>query len=122
VKGKFGLLALLGIALLQGTSTTSLASGQSSPKTITITAHRFNFTPNEITLTKGEPVILVLKSEDVAHGLGVRDLNIEMKVSAHGTTQVQVTPDKTGDFTGHCLVFCGAGHGSMTFKLHVVNP
>ena len=121
MKRKLGLFALLGLALVPGPSTTSFASGQSTPQIITITAHRFNFTPSEITLKKGEPVTLVLKSEDVAHGLGVRDLDIEMKVSAHGTTQVQVNPDKTGDFTGHCLVFCGAGHGSMTFKLHVVD-
>ena len=121
LKGKLTLLVLLSVAVVNVLSSGSLAWGQTSPRTITISAHRFTFTPNEITLTKGEPVVLVLKSEDVAHGLDLRDLSVQMKVAAHGTTQVQFTPEKTGDFMGHCLVFCGAGHGSMTFKLHVVN-
>jgi cytochrome c oxidase subunit 2 len=31
------------------------------------------------------------------------------------------TADKTGDFVGHCSVFCGSGHGGMSLTLHVVN-
>jgi cytochrome c oxidase subunit 2 len=94
---------------------------QAGPRTIDIIAHRFSYDPGEITLKKGEPVVLVLKSQDVAHGLRIRELNVEMKVAAHGTAQVQFTPDKTGDFIGHCFVFCGSGHGSMAFTLHVVD-
>jgi cytochrome c oxidase subunit 2 len=121
LKRRLTLLALLGIVFVNGICSDFLAWGQASPRTITVTAHRFTFTPNEITLTKGEPVVLVLKSEDVGHGLDIRDLNVQMKVAAHGTAQVQFTPEKTGDFLAHCMVFCGPGHGSMTFKLHVVN-
>ncbi len=65
-------------------------------------------------------MVLVLKSEDVPHGLRIRELNAEVKVTAHGTAQVQFTPDTTGDFVGHCYVFCGAGHGSMALTVHVV--
>jgi cytochrome c oxidase subunit 2 len=57
----------------------------------------------------------------VAHGLRIRDLNVAVKVDAGGTAQVQFIPQKTGDFIGHCYVFCGRGHGSMAFTLHVVN-
>jgi cytochrome c oxidase subunit 2 len=121
LRRKLTLLALLAIALTSEKCATSLAWGQAAPKTITVTAHRFTFTPNEITLTKGEPVVLVLKSEDVGHGLDIRDLDVQLKVAAHGTAQVQFTPEKTGDFVAHCLVFCGAGHGSMMLKLHVVD-
>jgi cytochrome c oxidase subunit 2 len=87
---------------------------------IVVTAKRFSFDPGEITLKKGQPVVLVLKSEDVAHGLRFRELNVQIKVKAGGTEEVQFTPDKTGDFVGHCSVFCGSGHGSMVLKLHVV--
>ena len=85
------------------------------------TAKRFAFTPAEITLKKGQPVVLVLKSIDVAHGLRFRDLNVEVKVGAGGTAQVEFTPQKTGDFVGHCFVFCGSGHGSMMLTMHVVD-
>lgn len=93
---------------------------QASPQRIEITAKRFAFSPGEITVKKGQPVILTLKSTDVAHGLRIRGLNVDMKVKAGDTAQVQFTPDKEGDFIGHCSTFCGSGHGSMTFKIHVV--
>lgn len=96
------------------------AWAQSAPQTIEITAKRFTYTPDDITVKKGRPVVLVLKSEDVAHGMRFRELNVKVKVKAHGTAEVQFTPEKTGDFVGHCSVFCGAHHGSMTIRLHVV--
>lgn len=93
---------------------------QAAPQRIVIEAHRFSYSPGEITLKKGQPVVLVVKSLDVAHGLRFRDLDIAIKVKAGGITEIQFTPNKTGDFIGHCSVFCGSGHGSMTLKLHVV--
>jgi cytochrome c oxidase subunit II len=93
---------------------------QATPQRIEITAKRFGFTPGEVTLKKGQPVVLVLKSMDVGHGLRVRELGVDMKVKAGGTAEITITPEKTGDFVGHCSVFCGSGHGSMTFTLHVV--
>jgi cytochrome c oxidase subunit 2 len=90
------------------------------PKRIEITAKRFSFEPGEITLKKGQPVVLVLKSVDVAHGFRVRELNIDAKIPAGNTKEVKVTPQKTGNFVAHCSVFCGPGHGSMALKLHVV--
>lgn len=88
---------------------------------IEVIAKRFSFEPSEITVKKGEPVILVLTSEDAGHGLRFRELNVDLKTPKNGgTAQVQFTPTVTGDFVGHCSVFCGTGHGSMTLSLHVV--
>jgi cytochrome c oxidase subunit 2 len=94
---------------------------ESAPQRIEITAKRFNFEPGEITLKRGQPVVLVLKSLDVPHGIHIRELNVDVKVGKGGTAEVQFTPDKTGDFVGHCSVFCGSGHGSMAFKVHVAD-
>ncbi len=96
------------------------AEAQSTPRRIEVIAKRFAFEPAEITLKKGQPVILVLDSKDAAHGLRFRELNLDVKARAGGTAEVQFTPDKTGDFTGHCSVFCGSGHGGMVLTLHVV--
>jgi len=93
---------------------------QVETKTITITARRSTYDPTEITLKKGQPVVLIVKSLDVGHGLRVRELNIDLKVKKGGSSQVQFTPEKTGDFVGHCSVFCGPGHGSMKLTIHVV--
>jgi len=97
------------------------AQAQGAPRRIEVTAKRFAFEPAQITLKKGEPVDLVLKTLDVPHGLRFRELHVEMKVGKGGTAEVHFIPTQTGDFVGHCSVFCGAGHGSMTLKLHVVN-
>ena len=96
------------------------ACGQAAPQRIEITAQRFVFKPGEITVKVGQPVVLVLKSLDVSHGLRIQDLGINVRVKAGETAEVTFTPTKTGDFGGHCSVFCGSGHGSMTFVLHVV--
>ncbi|MGA8731453.1 MAG: cupredoxin domain-containing protein [Terracidiphilus sp.] len=88
---------------------------------VEVIAKRFAFEPSNITLKKGQPVDLVLKSMDVAHGLRFRELNVEVKVGKGGTSETHFIPTGTGTFVGHCSVFCGAGHGSMTLTLHVVD-
>jgi cytochrome c oxidase subunit 2 len=96
-------------------------SPAAEPRRVEISAKRFSFDPGTITLKKGELVVLVLKSSDVPHGIRVRELGLDMKAPKGGSAEVRFTPDKTGDFVGHCSVFCGAGHGSMTIAFHVVN-
>jgi cytochrome c oxidase subunit 2 len=94
---------------------------QTAPHRIEVTAKRFDFTPAEITVKKGEPVVIVLKSDDVAHGLSFRDLGVNVKVGKGKTGELAFTPTKTGDFVGACSVFCGSGHGKMKLTLHVVD-
>lgn len=96
------------------------AATQGAPRHVEVTARKFAFQPSEITLQKGQPVDLVLKSADVAHGLRFHELNLDIKVNKGATADVRFTPDKAGTFVGHCSVFCGSGHGQMTLKIHVV--
>ncbi|WP_263376721.1 cupredoxin domain-containing protein [Granulicella aggregans] len=113
------MLMLLVFAMASGTWNRA-AHAQGSPRQIEVTAKRFAYAPGEITLKKGEPVVLLIKSADVAHGLRFRELNLDAKIDKGGTARLSFTPDKTGDFVGHCSVFCGSGHGEMTLMLHVV--
>ena len=121
MKKRFVWLTLFVGVLILALSSTDNVWAQAAPRRVEITAKRFAFEPGEITLKKGELVVLVLKSEDVAHGLQFKELKINVKTTAHGTSEIEFTPDKTGDFMGHCSVFCGSGHASMTLKLHVVD-
>lgn len=98
-----------------------IVTAQDNPRTIEVTAKRFAYEPSEITVKKGVPVVLVIKSVDVAHGLRFRELNLDTKINKGGTAELRFIPEKTGDFVGHCSVFCGSGHGSMTLTLHVVD-
>jgi cytochrome c oxidase subunit 2 len=111
---------VLAIVLLAPSTSVLPANAQAAPRRIEVTAKRFDFTPGEITLKKGEPVVLVLKSADVAHGVRFREFNVTVNAGKGQTSEVTFTPDKTGTFVGHCSVFCGSGHGSMTLTLHVV--
>lgn len=117
-------IAFLSVALafLVGTFVSArIVTAQDNPRTIEVTAKRFAYEPAEITIKKGVPVVLVIKSLDVAHGLRFRELNLDAKVNKGGSAELRFTPEKTGDFVGHCSVFCGSGHGSMTLTLHVVD-
>jgi cytochrome c oxidase subunit 2 len=95
------------------------APAADAPKRIEVSAKRFTYTPSEITLKVGQPVVIVLKSEDVAHGLKFKELNLQTEIGKGTASELSFTPTKAGDFVGHCSHFCGAGHGSMTLTLHV---
>jgi cytochrome c oxidase subunit 2 len=97
------------------------ASAEPAQRRVEVTAKKFSFEPSDITLKKGQAVDLVLKSSDVPHGLRFRELNVDVRVGKHGTTEAHFTPNRIGTFVGHCSVFCGMGHGSMTLKMHVVD-
>lgn len=118
---KLMLLVLCVVILAGEVFSTGIVSAQDAPKRVEVTAKRFAYEPSEITVKKGQPVVLVIKSLDVAHGLRFRDLNLNAKVKKGGSTELRFTPDKTGDFVGHCSVFCGSGHGGMTLTLHVTD-
>jgi cytochrome c oxidase subunit 2 len=121
MKKRISVFVLFFVLAAPGILLRASSSGSESPRRVEITARRFAFDPNVITLKRGQPVLLVLKSADVPHGLRFRDLGVEIKAPKGGSSQVQFTPDKEGDFVGHCYVFCGAGHGSMSLTLHVVS-
>ena len=91
-----------------------------SPKHIDVSVKRFAYEPSEITLKKGEPVVIELTTRDVAHGLKFKELDLNSKFEKGKPGELAFTPTQTGDFVGHCSVFCGSGHGSMTLTLHVV--
>lgn len=90
------------------------------PQRIDIKAARYSFAPAEITVKVGDPVDLVLMSEDVPHGLRIRELSINIKASKGKPGEAKFTPKAAGTFKGNCSVFCGSGHGKMTLTIHVV--
>jgi cytochrome c oxidase subunit II len=95
------------------------AFAQEAPKKIDVSVKKFAYEPAEITLKKGQPVVIELTTQDVAHGLKFKELNLNTKIEKGKTAELAFTPGQIGDFVGHCSVFCGSGHGSMTLTLHV---
>jgi cytochrome c oxidase subunit II len=114
------LAAACGIALAAVAPKINLASAAVNPKVIEITAKKFQFTPSEITLKKGEPVILRMTSTDRVHGFMAKPFKIDTDIPPDKTTDVAITPDTAGNFTIICDHYCGTGHGNMKMKVTVV--
>jgi cytochrome c oxidase subunit 2 len=110
---------LIGCLAFSSLALSGFAPAPDAPRRIDVTVKKFAYTPSEITLKKGEPVVLVLTTQDVTHGLKFKELNLNTKIEKGKPSELAFTPDKVGDFVGHCSVFCGSGHGSMTLTLHV---
>jgi len=109
-----GMLAIAGCMALARP-----AAATDEPKRIEITAKRFSYSPSEITVKKGEPVDLVFHTADVGHGIKFKELGLQTQIGKGSDGELRFTPDKAGDFVGHCSHFCGTGHGSMMLMLHV---
>jgi cytochrome c oxidase subunit 2 len=118
-----GIILLAGvceIGLVGVPAVINLTRASDNPKVIEISAKKFEFSPSQITLKKGEPVILRLSSSDRVHGFMSKPLKIDTDIPADKSEDVAVTPDTAGDFTVICDHYCGTGHGNMKMKVTVV--
>ena len=115
----FAKTVLTGCVAIGSLALSGFSPAPDAPQRIEVSVKKFAYTPAEITLKKGVPVVLVLTTQDVSHGLKFKELGLNTKIEKGKPAELAFTPDKVGDFVGHCSVFCGSGHGSMTFTLHV---
>ncbi len=106
-------------ALAAATAGARAPARAAEPRVVEIVARRFQFTPNVVTLRKGEPVILRLRSEDVTHGFFQRPLGIDTVIVPGKVTEVPLTPTASGRYAVICHHFCGAGHGNMKMTIAV---
>lgn len=88
---------------------------------IEIRAKKFSYTPNIITVNKGDAVRLKLVSEDVTHGLYLDGYELQMYVNPGQESELRFVADKTGRFNFRCSVTCGDFHPYMVGYL-VVKP
>ena len=81
-------LAIFSLAL------SGFSPAPAAPQRIEVSVKKFAYTPGEITLKKGQPVVLVLTTEDVTHGLKFKELNLNTKVEKGKPSELAFTPDK----------------------------
>jgi len=96
-------------------------SAEPKEQVIKITAKRFNYTPGEVKLRKGVPVILEFTTQDVFMGFNLPDFNVRADIVPGKVMRLRLVPDKTGTFIFLCDVFCGSGHEEMSGKLTVID-
>jgi cytochrome c oxidase subunit 2 len=112
-KRVFITVALLVSAVLSSLVIYTRANAVPVERVIHITAKKFDFSPDSITLKKGVPVVFEISSADREHGFNLRAFGIRTNVSPGKVSRIRFTPDKTGKFTFSCDVFCGDGHEEM---------
>jgi cytochrome c oxidase subunit 2 len=110
----FGALLLGGALDAQGATKRKIKE-----RVIRIQAKKFSYTPNEITLRKGQPAVLEFTSVDFVHGFNIPDFHIRADLLPGQITRVRLTPDRTGTFDFLCDNFCGSGHEEMGGKIIV---
>ncbi len=103
-----GLTAILAVAL-----TGPSCMAQETKQVIKVSAKKFEYSPSEITVKKGVPVVLELTSLDRLHGFDCPGLNIRSDINPGKTTTIEFTPKTAGSFPFHCDNFCGTGHDRM---------
>jgi cytochrome c oxidase subunit II len=86
-----------------------------------MTAKKFEYTPSQITLKKGVPVVLEITALDRDHGFKVPALGVRADLKSGQVTRVRIVPDRTGTFEFRCDVFCGSGHEDMSGEIVVVD-
>jgi cytochrome c oxidase subunit 2 len=109
---QFG-VAIAMVAMLIGLGP-SKAGEKANEHVIKIVAQRFQYTPSEITLKKGEPVTLEFTSLDFLHGFKVPALGVRANLTPGIPTLVHLQPDTVGRFPFLCDNFCGDGHEDMS--------
>jgi cytochrome c oxidase subunit 2 len=106
-------IALGLMAGLAAYGSSRLTRAEEDVKEIKITAQQFDFSPDRITLKKGQKVKLVLTSTDVAHAFVIIPLKVDTDIPPGKTTEVTLVPKKTGKFRAFCDHYCGTGHSAM---------
>jgi len=98
------------IMLLAG----AFAVSAETEQVIQITAKRFEYSPKEITVKVGVPVVLEFTSLDRLHGFNCPGLGIRTDIPLKEVTRLRFVPKSSGTFPFHCDNFCGDGHEGMT--------
>ncbi|HEV7574289.1 MAG TPA: cupredoxin domain-containing protein [Thermoanaerobaculia bacterium] len=108
---------ILVLAIIAGTL--AIHAQDPAPREIVITAKRFEFTPNQIAIKRGETVTLRVSALDRDHGFYQKDLKIDLDLTPNHESAVTITPEKSGRFVAICDNFCGLGHGNMKMIINV---
>jgi cytochrome c oxidase subunit 2 len=86
---------------------------------IRVTARKYEFSPNEITVKRGDHIRLVITALDRSHGFKLEAFHVDQKLSKGEPVTVEFTADQTGTFSFECSHFCGLGHQKMKGHLTV---
>jgi cytochrome c oxidase subunit 2 len=86
---------------------------------VSMTAEKFKFTPNTITVKKGTHLVLEITSTDVTHEFKLGGYDIYTALPANETVKVDIYTSKTGEFGFGCHLGLGI-HYSKGMKGKII--
>ncbi|MBS3078735.1 cupredoxin domain-containing protein [Candidatus Pacearchaeota archaeon] len=107
------ILAIFGIFIVKSITGNSIKELNPEIKEFTVKAFKFGYSPDTITVNKGDKVKIIINNTDVLHGIRIPDLGLR------DNEILEFTANKTGEFTWYCTNMCGEGHKAMSGKLIV---
>ena len=93
----------------------------SQVRVINMSAKKYQFDPQVITVNQGERVQLIVTALDRDHGIQIKGYGINRRLKKGVPTTIEFTANKPGTFPFRCSVFCGLGHRRMKGQL-IVKP
>jgi cytochrome c oxidase subunit 2 len=86
-----------------------MGHGEASPvaegaREIEVAATSFEFDPDEITITAGEDIAIVLTSDDLLHDFTIDELDTHVSADADETAKGGLRADEPGRYTYYCNV------------------
>lgn len=110
--------AVATVAVLFAVLDVSRAQGPGS-REIVMTAKKYEFSPSEIRVRRGEAVKLTITALDRKHGFKIEVLDIDRELPEGEAVTIEFRADSVGTFPIACSKFCGLGHGKMKGALIV---
>jgi cytochrome c oxidase subunit 2 len=77
---------------------------------------------DEVHLPVGQPVRMVMTSQDVIHSFFVPAFRVKQDVLPGRYTSITFTPSQAGEYHLFCAEFCGTGHAVMEGRVVVMRP
>lgn len=132
---------LVGLFLVLGGGGGFLAVhfGQPTPqdRTLTITAHKYAYSPEVLRINRGDRVTIRLLAEDVTHGFYLEGYDLDAKIRPENPTfwvrhpsqgdefeeveEISFVANRAGKFRYRCSTTCGYMHPFMQGEL-IVSP
>lgn len=102
------IIAVLGVWYYLKPKPQVVSNQSSAPANLTViemSGDKFRFSPDTITVKKGQPVRIALTSVDMPHNFAVDELGVQGEIFQPGQTgNTDFTPEKTGEFEFYCAV------------------
>jgi len=120
-KSLFLLILSLGCAILSVRAQLPGAPATSQVHVIKMSAKKYQFDPQVVTVNQGDHVQLIVTALDRDHGIQIKGYGINRRLKKGVPTTIEFTANKPGTFPFRCSVFCGLGHRRMKGQL-IVKP